>query len=223
MIRIIYTLLVLCLIFSCSSASTDTIAKEEDNRNLNKIDTLSHIHKDTEDSTLNNRLIITGDFDGDGKKENLIEHYISLIDNKEINNSNIKEIDYSELVELTSKKQPQSFLLSSNKSIDTLKISSNPQLFGVLFLKNEGDINEDGNDEVSYVINWADFSNLNTYHIVTYKNKKWTELTSFPIWEWQFDNINQNEGLIKKLNKSEIECYYQNDEFMLDTMVIKLF
>jgi hypothetical protein len=135
------------------------------------------------------RFIIPGDFDGDGKKENLIEHFYSALDNKETNKFYDSLPDYAQLVALTIKKEPYSFVISDNKSIDTLSIASTGQLLGLAFLKNEGDLNGDGTDEVSYVVNWASWSNLNTWHIVTYKNKKWKELYSFPIWNWQLPDL----------------------------------
>lgn len=56
-------------------------------------------------------------------------------------------------------------------------------------MKNEGDLTGDGTDEVSYVVNWADWSNMNTWHIMSYKNKAWKELYSFPIWDWQLPDL----------------------------------
>ncbi|MFC4263981.1 hypothetical protein ACFOWM_13910, partial [Ferruginibacter yonginensis] len=135
------------------------------------------------------RFIISGDFDGDGKKEKLVEHYYSALDNKETNKFYDSLSEYEQLVELTIKKKPFSFVLSDNIIIDTLHISFGGQLLGLAYLKNEGDLNGDGTDEVSYVVNWADWSNLNTWHLVTYKNRMWTELYSFPIWDWQLPNL----------------------------------
>jgi hypothetical protein len=135
------------------------------------------------------RFIISGDFDGDGKKEQLIEHYFSRLNNKESNKFYDGLSDQGQLVDLTVKKQPFSFALSDNKAIDTLHIAENLQLLGLLYLKNEGDLNGDGTDEVSYVVDWADWSSLNTWHIVTFKNKKWKEIYSFDIWDWQLPDL----------------------------------
>jgi hypothetical protein len=135
------------------------------------------------------RFIISGDFDGDGKKENLIEHFFSALDNKETNKFYDSLREYEQLVALTSKKSPYSFVTSNNKSIDTLHISSSKQLLGLSYLKNEGDLNGNGTDELSYVVNWADWSNLNTWYIMTYKNNRWTQLYSFPIWDWQLPDL----------------------------------
>lgn len=135
------------------------------------------------------RFILTGDFDGDGNKEKLIEHFFSRLDNKETNKFYDGLTDYFQLVTLTVKKEPFSFVISNNKKIDTLHIAFGGQLLGLSYLKNEGDLNGDGNDEISYVVNWADWSNLNTWHIATYKNNKWTKIYSFPIWDWQLPNL----------------------------------
>lgn len=102
------------------------------------------------------RFVISGDFDGDGKNEKLTEHFYSQLDNKETNKFYEGLTDYDQLVDLTVKKDPVSFISSDNKHIDTLLISSGGQLLGLSYLKNEGDLNGDGTDEVSYVVDWAD-------------------------------------------------------------------
>lgn len=130
------------------------------------------------------RFIIQGDFDGDGKTEHLVEHYISRIDNKETHKFYKNQDDYDKLVEMTINKEPLSFVISDNPVIDTLFISEGFQHFGLAFLRNEGDLDGDGGDEVSYVTDYADWSSVNTCHIMSYKNGKWTELYSFEIRDW---------------------------------------
>lgn len=195
------------------------------------------------------RFTIQGDFDGDGKQENLVEHYIS--NGKETNKYYDGVEEYYDMVDLVIKKNPESFALSDNTKIDTLQINSGGQLFGISYLKNEGDLNGDGTDEVSYVIDYADFSNLNSWHIVNYKNKEWKEIYTFPIWDWQLPNIpsctNQYgpfgtenkitdnsedkatekellewKGLVKKLKHNKVQVIYRTDEAEEDTMVVDL-
>lgn len=137
------------------------------------------------------RFKISGDFDGDGNKENLTEHYVSGIDGKETNKLYEGLTAFSQLVELVDRKKPISFVRSDNPRIDTLPISSNGQLLGLSYLKNEGDLNGDGTDEVSYVIDCADRSNLNTWHIVTYKDRQWKPLYSFSIRDYQLPDLPQ--------------------------------
>ena len=136
------------------------------------------------------RFVITGDFDGDGKQEILTEHYYSKKLTRETNKY-YDSLEYYDLVGFTIQKEPWSFLTCSNRKIDTLNISDALQQLGISFMKNEGDLNGDGNDEISYVVNCADFSNLNTCYIKTWKNGKWKELYSFSVWDWQFPAIPQ--------------------------------
>ncbi len=138
------------------------------------------------------RFAIDGDFDGDGNKETLVEHYYSMLEKSETNKYYEGLEDYDRLVDLTVRKKPYSFVVSDNQLIDTLRISTNEQLLGLSFLKNEGDLNGDGNDEVSYVVDWADWSNINTWHIMTYRHNKWQEMYSFTIWDWQLPDLPQN-------------------------------
>jgi hypothetical protein len=135
------------------------------------------------------RFVISGDFNGDHKKEQLIEHYFSGMDHKESNKFYDNLSNFEQLVVLSTEKKPFSFLSSDNKEIDTLKIHSGDQLLGLLYLKNEGDLNGDGGDEISYVINWADWSNVNTCHIMTYNEHQWKELHSFDIWDGQLPDL----------------------------------
>ena len=134
------------------------------------------------------RFIIEGDFDGDGKKEKLAEHFYSEKEKKETCKfyQNIEELD--QLMALTIKKETRTFLLSDNTKIKTLNFS-HIENFGLSFLKNEGDLNGDGTDEISYVIDYADYSNLNSWHIATYKDNEWKDIYTFDIWDWQLPNL----------------------------------
>ena len=136
------------------------------------------------------RFVISGDFNGDGKKEKLIEHFYSGLNHKETNKF-YDSLGYDDQVAMAVEKDPYSFIACNNHLIDTLHISSGGQLLGLSYLKNEGDLNGDGTDEISYVVDWADWSNLNTWHIMTFKNKRWKELYSFPIWDWQLPDLPQ--------------------------------
>jgi hypothetical protein len=187
------------VLFSCESPKTrtradklpqqiDTLQRESAGKS-NAVDKTSESLPKNLKPVFGFRFEIIGDFDGDGKREKLKEHFYSKINNKESNKFYENLSDYSQLVALTIKKEPFSFVKSDNSRVDTLRIYSGGQHLGLSYLKNEGDLNGDGTDEVSYVINWADWSNLNTWHLVTYQNKKWTELYSFPIWDWQLPDL----------------------------------
>jgi hypothetical protein len=136
---------------------------------------------------LGERLTLEGDFDGDGTKETLNEHYVNRETGKELSKI-YPDMEYDTLVEVVSAKHPKLYLSSSNASIKDLQISEQDQLFGFLRLKNEGDLNGDGTDEVSYIVNFADWSNLNRFHIVSFRNGQWEELVNFEIREWQLED-----------------------------------
>lgn len=162
------------------------------------------------------RFMIDGDFNGDKKKETLIEHFYSKKFKRE-SNKFYDSLDYDHLVRFTALKEPISFVTCTNKNIDTLHIADKVQLLGLLFMKNEGDLNDDGADEISYVVNNADWSNLSTYHITSYKNGKWRELYSFAIWDYQ-----NPTGLITKMKNGKTRIIYRTNLSEVDTLFIKL-
>ncbi len=137
------------------------------------------------------RFVIRGDFDGDGRQDTLTEHFTSLLNGKETNKYYDSLDSYEQLVALTVQKDPASFVSSNTKSIDTLFISAGGQLLGLAYLKNEGDLDGDGGDEVSYVVDAADWSSINTCYIMSFKHHKWKELYNFGIWDWQIPPLPQ--------------------------------
>lgn len=192
--EVVLLLIILIVLISCNNSTRKkqdekTVSQFDSSNNTNQIEeVLKTIPKNIK-PVFGYRFMLSGDFNGDGKKEKLIEHFFSGIDDKETNKFYDSLSEYEQLIALTIKKEPFSFVTSDDRLIDTLHISSGGQLLGLSYLKNEGDLNGDGTDEVSYVVNWADWSNLNTWHLVTYKNKKWTALYSFPIWDWQLPDL----------------------------------
>lgn len=182
---------------------------------------------------MGSRLVLYGDFDGDGLPDTLTEHFFSSIDNRETNKY-YKDLDYELLVRLNDQQFPFSFVSSSNSKIDTLRIGSE-SLFGLSWLKNEGDLNGDGTDEVSYVVDLADWSSLNHCTLMTYRHHRWEVLYRFPIWDWQLPDLPQTEnesgsfgipdktvggdaaasranfsGFIKKIKPGKIMVWFEN-------------
>lgn len=125
------------------------------------------------------RYNIIGDFDGDGQQERLSEHYCSALDDLEMNKVLPDLKDFDEYIAAIGSKKPYTYLTSDNHKIDTLIISNSPQSLGLLHLKNEGDLNNDGSDEISYVPNWADKSGSNYCHIATLTDTGWHEILNF--------------------------------------------
>lgn len=68
-------------------------------------------------------------------------------------------------------------------------IANDNQLFGVSWMKNDGDLLGNGRDVMEYVIDWADWSSINTCHLVTWDGKKWKELYAFTIHDWEIPQL----------------------------------
>ena len=190
---------------------------------------------------------ISGDFNGDKQTDTLNEQYISGITKKPTHKFYKNIENYEDLVDLTVKQEPISFATFSDARLDTLFICSHSQNFGLSYIKNEGDLNNDGTDEISYVVNYADWSNCNRCYIYTFKNNHWHELYSFPIWDWMLSDVPGTEkeyslfgtenvisttntekpteefnGLIRKVGKRTIEIQYMSDDASLESKKVKL-
>jgi hypothetical protein len=128
------------------------------------------------------RFSIVGDFNGDKQLDTIFESYISNLTHKEtfkiMNNE-----DWENNIDLVMNNQPITRLYTSIPNIDTFIVTKEPQQIGLMHYRNLGDINEDGNDEIGYAVNWADYSNLNTYHILSLRNKTFEEIFTFPFNE----------------------------------------
>ncbi|PWK79273.1 hypothetical protein LX99_01730 [Mucilaginibacter oryzae] len=192
------------------------------------------------------RFVISGDFDGDGKQEKLTEHFCDST-GKEVNKFYTGDYDYN--LKMLGSRKCYSFLKCDSILMDAPPIEPLPN-FGLYFLKNEGDLNGDGKDEISLVTNKADWSNLNEYTIMTYRHGKWNTLYWFPIWEWQLPDLPLNaynfkcfgvqedvvdtgdlrllkeigkfKGLVKKIDNKKLQIVYRSPEISSDTIIVKL-
>lgn len=184
-------LLILGVLF-CSNKFSNRI---ENNKVGSLLDTISdygilaQIDKLNNDSNIQSSISesssarVIGDWTGTERSDTLFEHYYSQLKAADMISPliYISTIEYDSAVVIAQALLPVSYLTSNNNSIDTLFISDNRQLFGLFYLNNEGDLVGDGGDELGFVIDYADWSYLNTYNIVTNKNGEWYLLYSFPI------------------------------------------
>jgi hypothetical protein len=169
---------------------------------------------------------ITGDFDGDKKIETLFEIHTSK-DDKNI----ITEIpfinDFDSLTDYFYKHDIQTSLKSSNSKIKNLDLGVS---YSAFFLINIGDNNHDNKDEVALVIDYCDYSLLNSCKIYSFCNNEWKELQQFEINENAF-SYGKNEklnptiirGFLEKKNKAwyymDYLEYMKNDSLRVETLM----
>ncbi|MFM7329307.1 MAG: hypothetical protein ACKO3B_11305, partial [Bacteroidota bacterium] len=134
------------------------------------------------------RFTITGDFNGDGRQEKLQEHFLSRKTGQETNKFYLG-LAYDEFVHLNGEKHPLTIMTSDDTLIDTLIISDSKQSLGLAWVKNEGDLNGDGGDEVSFVGYYADWSATNSAHVMTYTGGKWVEVLDFNVRDWMVPEL----------------------------------
>ena len=128
------------------------------------------------------RFTLIGDFNGDGKKDTFIEHFYSEVEHQETNKFFSGKEDIYDLDKIKNRKEVRSFFLCSNPSIDTLYAGG---VIGPLFIKNEGDLDGDGGDEIGYVPSLPQMSSMNEYYVLSLKHNEWVVLYSFEIREWE--------------------------------------
>lgn len=145
--------------------------------------------------------IIVGDFDGDGKEDKITETLISTENNKSIDA--LPRLEYDSLVTMIYKKRPILTIRSENKNIPDLALTKKAS-FGLLYMKNEGDLDNDGGDEISIVIDWADWSQVNSCIVYSLKQNNWVEYAKFDVREWQISQNPNFKGFISKNNKKDI-------------------
>lgn len=160
------------------------------------------------------RYSIIGDFNGDKVNDTIFESYI----NSETKLETYKILDtlnWDNDIELTIKNKPISLLYSSIKSVSHYLVTNNPQQKGIYLFTNLGDINDDNKDEFGFAVDWADYSNLNTYNIMTLNKNKFVKIFSFPIHETMSIDLDKPfnaKELVVKMGHKRIQYKYASME-----------
>jgi hypothetical protein len=204
------TVLMATLLLGLSNCNNQT--KTEQNASINA--TNPSIKK-TMETKQSERLILTGDFDGNGTIDTVYESYISSLTGQETN-KNFATEDWVEEIELTIKNKPICRIYSSIHPSDTFVLTNEHQQKGVAYFENLGDLNNDKGDEIGYMIDWADFSNLNTFHVKSFKNKKgWIELFSFTVNEaisFEPENLFEGKFIVIKSDSNKVNYKFYGNE-----------
>ena len=201
----------LMTLLSCNSSNPDT------EKNPAPFDSTG-IKTSTQVSNpvLQDRLMILGDFDGDGQQDSLRESYLN-----QQGKESVKLFDGSnqdnQIEKVTANKGICRLLgYFGNHKSDSFLVTKDPRQTGLIWLSNEGNLDSVPGDEIAYVIDWADYSGMNTCFVMSWRPKKgWTNILSFTINEnIQLENDQLYEGghLLKSLGTGKVKYKYWSQE-----------
>lgn len=127
------------------------------------------------------RFLVTGDFNGNGKQDTLVEHYTDSLRIKEVAKYDAA-FDYFDSWFLADRLLKQSFLCSTDSSIQKLEGG----VLGFIYVENCGDVTGDGVDDLFVVPHHGGGSNCVSGFIYTLQNKAWKNTFVIYVWQWQF-------------------------------------
>jgi len=142
------------------------------------------------------KLSSIGDFNGDGIPDTIFQHLASGITKTEIiYSADPFKNDWDIVVQWFNDQKADLFLTLSN-SKDTLHLGPAQGLYCLI---NVGDNNADGKDEIALVIDYLDFSRVNSCKIFTFCNGKWTLIKQFGVFEGSFDFSSKQAPIFKNI------------------------
>ncbi len=132
------------------------------------------------------RLSLTGDFDGNGVMDTLYQHCISTVTGREIDS-----FPYSAQDSMANYfRNLESSVFLSSRTIDTLgPIAYSGGALGLYCLINIGNVDHHKGDEVALVIDYADWSSLNSCKIYSHTSDGWKQTGEFEIFEGAFQHM----------------------------------
>jgi hypothetical protein len=131
------------------------------------------------------KLIAVGDFDGDKKQDTIFQNNFSRLTKAEIEYSpDPLQNEWDKVAKWFYEQEADVYLTINAKGKDTLHLGIAQGLYCLI---NIGDNNADGKDEIALVVDYLDFSMLNTCKIYSLCKNKWTLLKQFEIHEGSFE------------------------------------
>lgn len=171
---------------------------------------------------------LTGDFEGNGKQVVLQEKYYSKVMGKEVTPSYFASLMNEDEEYLAfSKYNPVSYAVFPGTTIDTLwfsKEDNNPVL-GLQYLYNEGDLDGDGGDEISFACSSGANTRATYFKIVSYKKGKWVLLHQEYIMGWMLPDLKEGkyfQPFTRKIKTGVVKMPVLNMEKENDSIVVKL-
>lgn len=131
------------------------------------------------------KLLITGDFDGDGKQDTVIQHTWSGRTGTALEQvADPLKNDWDVVVQWFYTREAEQVLSMAHSSVDSLRLGVAQGLYCLL---NIGDSNGDGKDEIALVVDYLDQSRVNSCKVYSLCGNSWTQLKQFGIREEAFD------------------------------------
>ena len=131
------------------------------------------------------KLFVTGDFDGDQRPDTIYQSTVSGVTKKEISRAPAPvENEWDTVAQWFRDQRADVVLTLSSAGLDTLHLGTGQGLYCLL---NVGDNNADGKDEVAFVVDYCDDSQVNSCRILSLCNEQWVLLKRFSIHESAFD------------------------------------
>lgn len=175
MLKIFSPIALIILMFGCNENPTTTPVKTDSNTVKEKTATLS---------ILPDRLQLTGKFRGTTEIDTLIEAYVNPTTGKDLPKI-VDSSNWDHQIDSITQNKGVCRIITALCTDGYFLITDKPQQNGLQQLDNLGDLDGKPGEEIGYVVNWADYSAINTYHILTYDAaaKTFRLLFSFPINE----------------------------------------
>lgn len=104
-------------------------------------------------------------------------------------------------------------LYSDNTELTPLQLDGD---LGVYFLVNEGDIDGDGTDEISFMTVYRDYTNINYFRIYSYTGNRWKEIFCTKTHEWDCPNYNPT-----KLEEMFVHTWKKKNNYDKNRVVLK--
>jgi len=179
----------------------------------NKLDSIDNSVLKTADDKIKlhklKKLFVVGDFDGDEKKDTIFQHNYSKLSKTEIDNSaDPFQNEWNTVVNWFYYQNADLYLTLNKNNQDTLHFGTAQGLYCLI---NIGDNNADGKDEIALVIDYLDFSRVNSCKIYSLCKDKWKLLKQFGVHEDAF-NFTTNKAPLFDNIKDYLEK--QNDKWV---------
>jgi hypothetical protein len=209
----LFTSLLVVLLISCNSKNSNEASVKKTQAHVKSMDRAkTNFHK-------LQKLSVTGDFDGDKKTDTIYQYNFSKREKKEIVFSpSPYKVEWDEVVNWFYDQDSDVTLAMNKKDIVHLGTAQ-----GLYCLINIGDNNKDGKDEVALVIDYCDFSRINSCKIYSLCHGEWELLKVFGIHEGAFDwNKGENRPKFNEIReflerKNKVWMYKDNDQQEYDT------